>query len=164
MKFNFNSLKRKKTGIVFITIGVTALICVILFLIFGSKLLLNPNREFEPEQISDTSTPLQGPNNSITIPGFETLTIPAGKTSVSAYLYNPEENICYFEISILLTDTNTEIYKSKLVSPGQKLYQIELNQALKKGTYDAVVHYSTYALSDYADMNGANVPFTLIVE
>jgi len=157
----FNKAKRKKTGMIFITVGITALSCVILFLLFGNTLLLNTtNREFEPEQ----TTAQQNVNESISIPGFETMTIPAGETSVSAYFYNPENNNCYFEISIILSDMGEEIYKSKLVSPGQKLYQIELSEALEKGIYDAMIHYSAYALSDYSDMNGANVPFTLIVE
>lgn len=157
----FSKLNGKKIGLVLVTIGGTMLLCIIFFLVFGSGLLLNPGRDMEPHQ---TLAPQQDIDDSISIPGFEDMKIPAGKTSVSTYLYNPEDNKCYFEISILLTDTNEEIYKSKLVSPGQKLYQIELTKALEKGQYDAILHYSTFSLENQADLNGANVPFKLIVE
>lgn len=156
----FDKTRRKRSGMILITVGVTAFLCILFFLIFGSELLLNPNRGFEPQQ----TMVQKNINESISIPGFEDMRIPAGKTSVPVYLYNPEDNKCYFEISIILSGTNDEIYKSKLVSPGGKLYQIELKRALEKGSYDAVVHYNTYTLEDYTATNGANVPFKLIVE
>jgi hypothetical protein len=161
----FNKLKpnhttRKRIGIILIAVGVTALLCCGLFLLFGGKLLINPGQEIEPwqdpfEQISV--------NESISIPGFESMAIPAGKTTVPATFYNPEENKCYFEISIVLSDTKEEIYKSKLIEPGNRLYQITLNRALARGDYDAVIHYNAYTLTDQQDLNGANVPFTLVV-
>lgn len=173
----FDKTTRKLMEAVFVGAGVTLLLCLGFFLIFGNAFqntqaplpafLLSENepgleqeREFEKQQ---TFTQ-QNASESIAIPGFEKMKIPAGQTTVPAYLYNPENNKCYFEIALLLADSKEEIYKSKLVRPGQKLYEIELNRAMEKGDYDAVVHYSTYALADYADMNGANVPFTLSVE
>jgi hypothetical protein len=160
MTFNFDKPKRKKAGIILVTIGITALLCIIFFLVFGSKLLLNPGKEFETIQTIGQKTM---ENESISIPGFESMTIPAGKTLVSANLYNPESNACYFEISIILKSTEEEIYKSKLISPGNHLYQIELSKPLQKGTYDAIVHYDTFTLDGQTPLNGANVPFKLIV-
>ncbi|MDR1409891.1 MAG: hypothetical protein LBJ12_06470 [Oscillospiraceae bacterium] len=156
----FSKTEQKRTGIVLITVGVTAALCVIFFLVFGSKLLFKPGMEIEPNQ----NVPSAGPVDSISIPGFEKLTIPTKKTGVSVNFYNPEGNACYFEISIILTDTKEELYKSKLVQPGQKLYRIELNRGLDKGTYQATLHYGTYSLTDQTPMNGANVPFILVVE
>lgn len=153
--------KYGKMGIIFSSIGVTALLCVILFWIFGAGLLQNASREFEAEQMPPQSNAI---SESLSIPGFETMTIPADKNTVPVYFYNPEGNPCYFEISLIVLGKDEEIYKSKLVSPGQELYQIELTKPLSKGTYDAIIHYNTFALSDYSDLNGANVPFKLIVE
>jgi hypothetical protein len=120
-----------------------------------------PVYEFEDQQIPLGSY-MQ--SETISIPGFESITIAAGETDIAAKLYNPEGNPCYFEISILLGDTAEEIYKSKLISPGQTLYEVSLNRALDKGNYDAVLHYNTFSLDDYADMNGANVPIRIMVE
>ena len=160
----FTKQKRKITGIILITVGVTALLCIGCFMAFGGDLLVNqPSvlEELEPEQV-----PLAGPakaGESISIPGFERMTIPAGEKTVPATLYNPEGNECYFKISIILSASSEEIYASKLISPGQRLYQIELSRALEAGTYSAVLHYNAYTLTDQKDLNGANVPFELVV-
>lgn len=155
---SFNKAKGKRTGIIFITVGVTALICLLLFYFFGNKLFLNQEREFEPNQT------LGAVEESISIPGFDSMKIPQGTTLVSTNLYNPDKNTCNFEISIILSSTKEEIYKSKLVSPGQHLYQVELSRVLEKGTYDAILHYNTFSLDENTPMNGANVPFKLVVE
>lgn len=152
--------KKQKIALTAAIIAAVAVVAVILFVIFGSQPTADPNREFEPGQTAGQNKTMA---DMLSIPGFESMTIEAGQTTVGTKLYNPEDNNCYFEISIVLADTDEEIYKSKLVSPGQTLYEIDLTRALDKGVYEAVVHYSTYALEDYADMNGANVPFELVV-
>ena len=158
-----NSKKQITTGIVLIAIGVTALLCITFLITFSDG---NPLQtagevfEFEPEQVPLMSSI----NSSISIPGFESLLIPANESTVPAYLYNPDNNQCYFEISILLSGEDTPLYKSSLVSPGQKLYEIKLSRTLDQGIYEAILHYKTYSLNDFSPMNGANIPFSLIVD
>lgn len=155
--------KRKRLGIILTIAGATALLVVVFFIFFGSSLVLNPEYEFEPEQ-SVLQSSQQLDFDSISIPGKESIKIQAEEKSVSVDLYNPEDNKCYFEISILLED-GTELYKSKLVKPGQNIYKIDLNKELAKGTYDATIHYSTYTMDgNYTPLNGANVPTKLIAE
>lgn len=100
---------------------------------------------------------------TIAIPGLERWTIPAGTTQVEADFYNPEKNECYFVLTILLSDTNETLYQSKYIKPGQHLYQIALTKAMQAGSYSAVLQYDTYALTDNTPLNGASVPFTLVV-
>lgn len=101
----------------------------------------------------------------ISIPGFKGVTIPANTKSVSVHLYNPEENPCYFEMIITIDEGETELYKSKLLSPGQDLYTIELETGLAAGAYDAILQYNTYSMDgNFTPMNGAQVPFTLTVK
>lgn len=155
--------KRKRLGIILTIAGATALLLTLFFIFFGSKLILNPEHEFEPEQ-SVVQSLQQLDFDSISIPGKESMKIQAEEKSVSVDLYNPEDNKCYFEISILLED-GTELYKSKLVKPGQNIYKINLNKELAKGTYNATIHYSTYTMDgNYTPLNGANVPVKLIAE
>lgn len=154
----------KKIGIICISAGSAALLVVLFFMFFGSTLFLNPGYEFEPEQTPPSST-TGSYDESIAIPGMESMTVKADSKNASVKLYNPEGNNCYFEISIILFDEDNEIYKSKLIKPGQQLYEIELNKALKKGTYKATLHYNTYTMDgDYTPLNGANVPFDIIVK
>lgn len=155
--------KRKQLGIILTIAGATALLVTLFFIFFGSNLVLNPEYEFEPEQ-SIIQSSRQLDFDSISIPGKESMEIQANTKSVSVDLYNPEDNKCYFEISILLED-GTELYKSKLVKPGQNIYKINLNKKLTKGTYNATIHYSTYTMDgNYTPLNGANVPIRLIAE
>lgn len=152
--------KKTMAGYMLIVAGITALICVLLFLCLGYHFFLKPEIEFEADQTKN-QTEMQTDN--IAIPGFETWTIDAGQTKVSTNFYNPEENTCYFVLSVILDDTGETIYESKYLKPGQHLYEVELEKALKVGTYQATLHYSTYSMLDYTPLNGADVPFSLVV-
>jgi len=161
-----NKEKIRKVGIVLIIAGASAMLVVVFFIFFGSKLFLNPSYEFEKDQTApDTVETVDYSDESISIPGVDSITIKADTKKVSVNIYNPENNNCYFEVSIILNDGNEEIYKSKLIKPGQSLYEIELNRQIQKGTYNAALHYNTYTMDgNYTPLNGANVPFELIAE
>jgi FtsZ-interacting cell division protein ZipA len=119
-------------------------------------------KKMQEAQTKSTTTIQQA---SISIPGVKSMKISKDSKTASVDLYNPSKNNCYFEISIILKDSNKQIYKSNLVRPGQHIYQIDLSQTLPKGEYTAILHYDTYAMDDnYTELNGANVEFTLIVE
>lgn len=144
--------------------GILLLLLLILRSCGGGEQEQQRQFEFEADQQTIATEPAVMDIQSISIPGFKSLTIPANVTSVSVHLYNPETNPCYFEISITIQDGKEEIYKSKLLAPGTDLYNIELNQGLKAGSYDAVLQYNTYSMDDsFTPMNGAQVPFTLKV-
>lgn len=155
--------KRKRLGIILIVAGAVALLVILFFVFFGSRLVLKPQYEFEPEQsIVQSSQELDF--DSISIPGKESMTVQADAKNISVDLYNPEDNKCYFEISILLDD-GTEVYKSKLLKPGQHLYKIELSRAFDKGIHNITIHYNTYTTDgNYTPLNGANVPVKLTAQ
>lgn len=161
-----NKEKRRNIGIILIVAGAAALLVILFFIFFGSKLFLNPSYEFEEDQIAiETVETVNLSGDSISIPGVDSMTIEAETKKVSVNIYNPENNNCYFEVSIILEDGDKEIYKSKLIKPGQRLYEIELNQQIEKGTYNATLHYNTYTIDgNYTPLNGANIPFKLIAE
>lgn len=116
---------------------------------------------FEEDQTLD-ETPTM--SDSITIPGFDTWTIKANETRVTSNFYNPESNNCYFVITVTLNDTGEQIYQSNYLKPGQHLYKINLLKSMTSGTYNATLNYSTYSIDDFTPLNGADVPFKLIVE
>lgn len=154
-------MHKKKTvaGYTLIVAGITALICILIFVLLGYHFILKPNIEFEADQTPNTPS---AEADKISIPGFEAWTVDADKTEASANFYNPEKNTCYFVISVILDDTGETIYQSKYIKPGQHLYHVELTRALAAGTYRATLHYNTYSANDLSPMNGADVPFTLI--
>ena len=119
--------------------------------------------EFEDEQSKDSAE--SGVSDGIAIPGYSTIYLDEGSTEAEVTLTNPESNNVYFEISFYLPDTDETIYTSKLIKPGQSIYEIDLDKALAAGEYDLTVKYATYAMNDdYTPMNGAEVNCKLVVE
>lgn len=156
-------MKNKKAlaGYTMIVVGITALLCLAVFILLGYRFWLRDGIEFE-----DGGTPSSTISSSdkISIPGFDTWSIDAGKAEVSANFYNPESNSCYFVLSVSLDDTGEVIYESKYLRPGQHIYQLELKRALESGSYSATLHYSTFTPDELTPLNGADVPFELVVK
>lgn len=102
--------------------------------------------------------------DTIDIPGFDVMNLQAGTTKQSVNLYNPEQNTCYFRMSLLLPD-GTELWKSGLVEPGKAIYEITLNQTLEAGEYaDATLRYECFAMDEeQTPLNGSEIKMTLNV-
>lgn len=100
----------------------------------------------------------------IKIPGYPSITLPADTETVSVALLNPEGNPCYFTFELVLKNTDEVLYTSKMVPPGQAIYEITLSRPLSTGEYDATIKISTASLEDGSAMNGANVETILIVQ
>lgn len=158
--------KKFMTGYTLIIAGSVTVICATVFVFFGANLFLDSKTstrsdiEFEAEQ---TQVQSEASSDKISIPGFETWAIDSGKTKVSTNFYNPENNNCYFIVKVILDDTGETIYESKYIKPGQHLYEVELLKALDKGKYQATIHYSAFETETLTPLNGANVPFELVV-
>lgn len=102
--------------------------------------------------------------DSIKVPGYPSITIPANTENVSVALLNPKGNPCYFTFEIVLKDTGESLYKSKLVPPGKAITNIDLAHPLSEGEYEAVIKVSTTSLKDQTPMNGANIETVLIAK
>lgn len=101
---------------------------------------------------------------SIAVPGYDTLTFKAGRKTQQITLHNPEENTCYFKLSLILAD-GTTIWTSDLLEPGMAFTSIELDKALDKGTYsDVTLKYDCYSLKDQSQLNGAEIKVTIEAE
>ena len=149
-----------------IAAGVIALIVLIVYMLSPVRReQASSERAFEAVQNAPEQDAVLGEArvDSISIPGFGEMNIPAETTDVATDIYNPEKNHCFFQVTIVLTDEQKQIYQSELIRPGQHLYNITLSQGMPKGSYDAILHYDTFSMNDYTPLNGANVPFTLNV-
>ena len=150
-------------GVALTAAGAAVLLCTLFFYVCGAR-IVKTYFDFEPEQ---TASPVIEANAapSISIPGFESATIPADTVTVPLRLYNPDTNDCYLEILIELTDGDAELYRSKLLRPGQELTSVTLNRGVPAGRYGAVLRYYAYSTDGaFTPLNGADVPFVLIVE
>ncbi len=161
---------------------VIAVIVALLLIIAGIVIGLNWNNWFggEDTSVAQSYDPDIDPNASawtgqqpedqggassgIQIPGYPSITIEADTQDVAVALLNPEGNPCYFTFELALKDTDEVLYTSKLVPPGQAIYNITLSRPLEAGEYDAVIRISTTSLEDGSAMNGANVETVLIAQ
>lgn len=124
----------------------------------------------------DYSNIVENPN--IAIPGFESLEFKAGTKKQSVSFYNPEENTCYFRISLVLkSDDGTEaggtagdseakeevLWTSEMIEPGEHVKSIKLDKELENGEYAAILKYECFSLKDKTPLNGSNVELTLNV-
>ena len=101
----------------------------------------------------------------IAIPGYEALTLQAGARKQSLRLPNPEENDCYFQISLYLAD-DTLLWQSDLIKPGKTSDPITLSRPLEPGTYPgATLRYASFRLDrEKTPLNGAETKLTLWVQ
>lgn len=152
--------KVRTAGWVMILIGATMLASMAVFICFGYDFVVKRTIQFEQDQYKNTGKAAE----SITIPGFKKWNIPAGETMVRSEFYNPEHNECYFVLTVALEEDGTIIYQSDYLKPGQHLYEVELQSALEAGNYEAILQYHTYSMVDFSPMNGAAVPFALVVK
>lgn len=118
------------------------------------------------ESIEQNEVLAVGPVGSISIPGYDRITLQAGQRTQRVALVNPPENSCYFKITLLLAD-GTELYQSGLLAPGTQLNSIKLETMPAAGSYaDAVLRYTCWAADEsgaLTEANGADTICTLEV-
>ena len=102
--------------------------------------------------------------DTIDIPGYGSITLKADTKEQSVNLHNPEQNTCYFQMTLLLSD-GTQVWKSGLLEPGKGFYDITLEQTLPAGTYEeAVLKYECFSMNeDQTPLNGSEIKLTLRV-
>lgn len=102
---------------------------------------------------------------TIAIPGYEVLTLKSNQKKQNISFNNPEQNKCYFVISLYLSD-GTLLWKSDYVKPGTVSKAVVLSQILSKGSYkDCVLRYECFAYDNSKkQLNGAETKVTLIVK
>ena len=140
----------------------------------GASLLFSPctNAEStETPQNAQTTTPkkivskpIVKNKNSISVPGFGQINLVADQLEQTTRLYNPEQNNCYFKISIVLSD-GTVVWKSDFMAPGEKADKITLLKSLPEGTYnDVAVRYDCFSMNKQSGLNNAQIKLKLVVK
>lgn len=157
--------KKWKAGILCIVIVVIAALAMGVYLKSGKGEVTSYSPSFEDEQEKPESEAQEaGVEAGIEIPGYESINITAGTKDVKVDLTNPEDNQVYFEISFYLPETDETIYQSKLIKPGQHIYEITLEHEMEAGEYPLTVKYATYSADEeLLPKNGADVNCTLVV-
>ena len=132
------------------------------------KLEIDPNAG---ELITPTPAPTEP---GIAIPGWGSITLPAGVTEAQVALQNPEANADWyyltFELRLPTVDEETGeegyevIFTTGLIPPGQYCNKVTLTRALEPGEYTATVHVQPYRMADQSPTNNADMETVLIVK
>lgn len=148
-----NKYKKKK-----IVLMILILLILIPIGVFINKNL--PNGDLDSNAVKWTQEKNSDPK-SVKIPGYSTIKIPSGTKNVQITLGNPEGNQCYFKFELVVNGES--LYKSDFVQAGYAVKNIELEKALEKGSYDAVIKITPYSLDKQSQYAGANVRVTVKV-
>ena len=146
---------------------ITLIILIALAVIIGAWIIC------QKQDIPQSNTDLQKQDagfmekneSTISIPGYEGLTLKADRLEQNISLNNPPQNTCYFVITLSLED-GTQLWQSDYIKPGETSSPIVLMQSLEKGTYpNAVLQYSCFKMDDEkTPLNGAETKLTLRVK
>ena len=113
------------------------------------------------DYVSDLKRPEGLDKTRILVPSYPEFLMNADTDVLSANLFNPDDNPCYFQYKIELND-GTVLYESKLIPPGKAIQDPKLNQKMPQGSYKIIVRVKSYDLNDYkTEFNGAEIPTTL---
>lgn len=142
-----------------------ALFLGLLFLVLQMYLKKGPDLEPGTRDFkAATKLPDDYGSTRIIIPAFQPLYVVEQETAVKTVLWNPDKNQVYFEFQIVLDDTQEVLYESRLVPPGQAVYELQLKRGLPQGVYPITVRVTTYDLKAYEEkMNGGEVKTMLNV-
>lgn len=125
-----------------------------------AQLAIDPNAG---ALVTPTPAPVEP---GVAIPGWGSMTIPAGVTEVHTSMQNPEANEgwYYLTFELRLKDTNEVIFTTGLIPPGQYCNAVTLTRPLEPGEYAAIVHVQPYRISDQSPTNNADMETVLIVK
>lgn len=133
-----------------------------------AELEIDPNAG---ELITPTPAPTEP---GVAIPGWGSITLPAGVTEASTTLKNPEANADWyyltFEMRLPTVDEETGVesyevlFTTGLIPPGQYCNKVTLTRALEPGEYNVILHVQPYRISDKTPTNNADMETVLVVE
>ena len=132
------------------------------------ELQIDPNAG---ELVTPTPAPTEP---GVAIPGWGSITLPAGVTEAATTLKNPEANEGWyyltFEMRLPTVDEETGeesyevLFTTGLIPPGQYCNQVTLTRPLEAGEYNVILHVQPYRMSDKTPTNNADTETLLIVE
>lgn len=150
--------KAQKICWILLIVGIAA---IGIYAIFCRQPIQTPDNS----SLIENTEPAPKNENSISVPGYEGITLKADILEQTISLSNPVQNTCYFVITLYLED-GTMLWQSDYIKPGETSSPIILSQTLAKGNYpNAVLQYACFKMDrEKTPLNGAEMKLTLRVK
>lgn len=149
-----HKLAKRIVGIVLLAVMV---VIILLFRSCGNGVEIEPTAPTIPKNTLDFTPAGEQRENTITIPGMTGITMKSGQLHQVVDFYNPEQNSCYFVLSLYLSD-DTLIYQSDFLAPGEHIIELMLNQKLQRGVYRKCrLVYECFTLDNKCPLNTGEV-------
>ena len=143
--------------IAWIVLIVAMVVIILLLRSCGAGTETVPTNTTPPKNTLDFTPAGERQDNTITIPGMTGITMKSGQLQQTVDFYNPEQNACYFVLSLYLSD-DTLIYQSDFLAPGEHISEIVLNQVLQRGVYGKCrLVYECFTLDNKCALNTGEV-------
>lgn len=151
-------IKKIVTTIVILLIALLLLVGIYWYMKSHERIEIDDNaRKYE----ANIQRPEDWGEGRIAVPGYGEIQMEEDGEYLPVALYNPSENPCYFVFHV--TVEGQELYKSKLVPPGEAITNAKLSKKISKGTHEVTIKIDTYDLSDgKTQMNGSEVKAKII--
>ena len=107
----------------------------------------------EPEKTLEFIPADERDSDNITIPGITGLNMKSNQLNQTVDFYNPDSNLCYFKISLYLSD-DTLIYQSDYLKPSEHITEITLRRGIYK---NCRLVYQCYSLTDKIELNSGEL-------
>ncbi len=172
--------KRMQLLIALVAVVVLAVVAVLIWQSTKSEVAPaaspTPTVELEIDpNAGELITPTPAPTEpGVAIPGWGSITLPAGVTEAATTLKNPDANADWyyltFEMRLPTVDEETGeesyevLFTTGLIPPGQYCNQVTLTRPLEAGEYNVILHVQPYRMSDKTPTNNADTETLLIVE
>lgn len=155
--------ERKRMPIVICIVAAVLLVVIVALMLIGRSKKVQaklPNGETEQQ-----SGVVEKNKDSISIPGYEGITLKADSKEQEIGFPNPAQNTCYFQITLMLED-ETILWQSGLVKPGEISEPIMLEKPLAAGTYpNSILKFDCYTMDGtMRALNGAATKMTIHVK
>lgn len=143
-----------------LTIAISVLVCLY---IFGSRTDTQPVSSGIRWDGNNITVARDKNEKYIAIPCFTDLSFCANQTAQKVNIYNPENNVCIMNFSIVLPD-RTVIWESGDTYPGYGFHDIELKRPLPSGTYEARIITRCFTIDKKSELNGSSFKFKINVK
>lgn len=160
MKTPVQHSKRKNNTLILVLLLIAIIVlCISVWIVFFKQ---NTPPIKQEDNVPQESVVIEKNEDSISIPGYEGITLKANSLKQDIVLQNPPQNTCYFVIALYLDD-GTLLWESDYIEPGEESSPIVLTQKLARGTYpNAILKYSCFKMDkEKTPLNGAETKLTL---